>query len=186
MKITVLNMKTLQEYRIHHDRTLEDTDIVITYNGHNHFNAAGEKFRCIWTLLWMTQLLHRNHWQPPERPLCRSMSVYIAGPNVHLNAPLNDPQFFYCKYEGPSKWPTCYIFSESWPKLVEVCVGVFGAEGVPLEILHPSDTEDKWSVGLTSEDEAEGLEPTPGVSRHSFGGPPAPVAQLNWFQHNPK
>ena len=46
VKITVLNMKTLQEYRIRHDRRMEDTDIVITYNGHNHFNAVGEKFRC--------------------------------------------------------------------------------------------------------------------------------------------
>ena len=42
VKITVLNMKTLQEYRICHDRALEDADIVVTYNGHNHFNAAGK------------------------------------------------------------------------------------------------------------------------------------------------
>ena len=45
------------------------------------------------------------------------------------------------------------------------------------KILHPSDTEDERSVGLTSEDEAEGMEPAPGVSRHSFGGPPALVVQ---------
>ena len=46
LKITVLNMKTLQEYRIHHDRMMDSTDIVITYNAHNHFNAMG-KFRCM-------------------------------------------------------------------------------------------------------------------------------------------
>ena len=45
VKITVLNTKTLQEYRIHHDRVMEDADIVLTYNGHSHFNAAGMKFR---------------------------------------------------------------------------------------------------------------------------------------------
>ena len=45
------------------------------------------------------------------------------------------------------------------------------------KILHSSDTEDERTVGLTSEDEAEGLEPAPGVSRCSFGGPPAPMAQ---------
>ena len=45
------------------------------------------------------------------------------------------------------------------------------------KILHPSNTEDDCAVGLSSEDEAEGLEPTPGVSRHSFGGPPTPEAQ---------
>ena len=42
VKITVLNMKTLHEYRICHDRALEDADIVVTYNGHNHFNAVGK------------------------------------------------------------------------------------------------------------------------------------------------
>ena len=47
VKITVLNMKTLQEYRIHHDRMMEDADIVLTYNGHSHFNAAGKKFQCL-------------------------------------------------------------------------------------------------------------------------------------------
>ena len=45
------------------------------------------------------------------------------------------------------------------------------------KIQHPSDTEDDCAVGLTSEDEAEGLEPTPGVARRSFGGPPAPEVQ---------
>ena len=49
MKIPVLNTKTLQEYRIHHDRMMEDADIIITYNGHNHFNAAGKKFWCFLT-----------------------------------------------------------------------------------------------------------------------------------------
>ena len=43
VKITVLNMKTLQEYRIRHDRAMEGADMVITYNGSNHFNAAGKK-----------------------------------------------------------------------------------------------------------------------------------------------
>ena len=45
------------------------------------------------------------------------------------------------------------------------------------KIQHLSDTEDKCTIGLTSEDEAEGLEAAPGVTRHSFGGPPAPEAQ---------
>ena len=41
MKITVLNTKTLQEYRIRHDKVMEKTDVVIMYNAMNHFNAAG-------------------------------------------------------------------------------------------------------------------------------------------------
>ena len=45
------------------------------------------------------------------------------------------------------------------------------------KILHPSDTEDKCTIGLTSKDEAEGLEAAPGVARCSFGGPPTLEAQ---------
>ena len=46
--------------------------------------------------------------------------------------------------------------------------------------VHPSDTEEDPAVGLSSEDEATGLEPEPGVARHMFGGPtpagaPAPT-----------
>ena len=41
MKITVLNTKTLQEYRIRHNKVIEKTDVIITYNAVNHFNAAG-------------------------------------------------------------------------------------------------------------------------------------------------
>ena len=45
---------------------------------------------------------------------------------------------------------------------------------------YPSDTEEDPAVGLSSEDEAAGLEPEPGVARHRFGGPasagaPTPV-----------
>ena len=42
VRITVLNSKTLQEYRIRHDRPMEEADIVIVYNGANHFTAAGK------------------------------------------------------------------------------------------------------------------------------------------------
>ena len=41
MKITMLNMRTLQEYRICHDRRMDDADVVITFNAMNCFNAAG-------------------------------------------------------------------------------------------------------------------------------------------------
>ena len=40
------------------------------------------------------------------------------------------------------------------------------------KVQHPSDTEDKQAVRLTSEDKAEGLEAAPGVARHHFGGSP--------------
>ena len=52
------------------------------------------------------------------------------------------------------------------------------------KIAHPSDTEDERNVGLSTEDEAEGLEVAPGVARRGTGGPaalepqPAPVPAL--------
>ena len=42
MKITVLNTKTMQEYRIRHDCMMDKVDVVTTYNADNHFNVAGE------------------------------------------------------------------------------------------------------------------------------------------------
>ena len=48
MKITVLNTKTLQEYRICHDRRLDHVDVAVTFNASNHFNAAGE-----WSTWWL-------------------------------------------------------------------------------------------------------------------------------------
>ena len=45
VKITVLNTKTMQEYRIWHDRGMEHADMVVMYNGSNHFNAAGKEVR---------------------------------------------------------------------------------------------------------------------------------------------
>ena len=42
MKVTVLNMKMLKEYRIWHDHCLNGADIAITYNANNHFNAVGK------------------------------------------------------------------------------------------------------------------------------------------------
>ena len=47
----------------------------------------------------------------------------------------------------------------------------------PWKALHPSDTEDEPNVGLSSEDEAEGMEATPGVTRRGPGRPAAPEPQ---------
>ena len=47
----------------------------------------------------------------------------------------------------------------------------------PWKALHPSDTEDEPNVGLSSEDEAEGMEVTLGVTRKGPGRPAAPEPQ---------
>ena len=57
VKITVLNMKTLQEYWIQHDRAMEGADMVVTYNRSNHFNAAGKKVRFSQMIHLMTHSL---------------------------------------------------------------------------------------------------------------------------------
>ena len=41
LKLTVLNTKTLQEYRIWCKQCLDRAEAAITYNASNHFNAAG-------------------------------------------------------------------------------------------------------------------------------------------------
>ena len=45
------------------------------------------------------------------------------------------------------------------------------------KIEHPSDTKDEKNVGLSSEDEAEGLEAAPGVARRGTGVPTVPEPQ---------
>ena len=49
------------------------------------------------------------------------------------------------------------------------------------KIEHPSDTEDERNVGLSSEDEAEGLETAPGVARRGTGLPAARSPNLLQF-----
>ena len=41
MKITILNTRTLHEYRIRHNKRLNGADVMITFNAMNHFNATG-------------------------------------------------------------------------------------------------------------------------------------------------
>ena len=42
LKLTVLNTKILQEYRIWHEQCLDRAEATITYNANKHFNAVGE------------------------------------------------------------------------------------------------------------------------------------------------
>ena len=51
------------------------------------------------------------------------------------------------------------------------------------KIEHPSDTEDEKNVDLSSKDEAEGLEASPGMARRGTGVPPALEPHLLWLQH---
>ena len=47
----------------------------------------------------------------------------------------------------------------------------------PWKILHPSYTEDEPNVGISNEDEAEGMEAAPGVARRGSGQPAVPEPQ---------
>ena len=83
VKITVFNSKTMQEYRIQHDRAMEDADIVMVYNGSNHFNAAGKE---------------RSTWRSTVFA-CKTKTVKLPTHNMVYNATSNDPpadpQLFY-------------------------------------------------------------------------------------------
>ena len=41
LKITVLNSKTLQEYRIQHNCAFKHVDVGLVYNSYSHYSAAG-------------------------------------------------------------------------------------------------------------------------------------------------
>ena len=42
LKIMVVNSKTLQEYRVHHDVAMQHVDVGLVYNASTHYTAAGE------------------------------------------------------------------------------------------------------------------------------------------------
>ena len=42
LKITVLNSRRLEEYRFRHNLPLHSADVVLVYNGNNHYLYAGE------------------------------------------------------------------------------------------------------------------------------------------------
>ena len=49
LRITVLNSRTLEEYRIQHSFSLADADVGIIYNCGNHYSAAGECWSPCWS-----------------------------------------------------------------------------------------------------------------------------------------
>ena len=42
LRITILNGKNLEEYRIRHDNPLALVDLVLVFNGKNHYSAVGK------------------------------------------------------------------------------------------------------------------------------------------------
>ena len=45
VKITVVNSKTLQQYKVRHAAGLRDEDITLVYNSSSHYTAAGKCFQ---------------------------------------------------------------------------------------------------------------------------------------------
>ena len=44
VKITVVNSKTLQQYKVRHTASLQNVDIALVYNSSSHYTAAGKCF----------------------------------------------------------------------------------------------------------------------------------------------
>ena len=45
VKITVMNSRTLQQYKVRHTASLQNADIALVYNSSSHYTAAGKCFR---------------------------------------------------------------------------------------------------------------------------------------------
>ena len=61
LQITVLNSRTLEEYRIWHSFSLADADVGIIYNCGNHYSDAGECWSCCWShrfIYWLRCFIH--------------------------------------------------------------------------------------------------------------------------------
>jgi len=44
--ITILNMTSLTEERLRHTKPLSDVDLVLLFNGRDHYSFAGMSFTC--------------------------------------------------------------------------------------------------------------------------------------------
>ena len=42
VRLTVVNAARLEEYRIHHDITLSEVDVVLIFNGRNHYSFTSK------------------------------------------------------------------------------------------------------------------------------------------------
>ena len=47
VRITVINSKTLQQYKVRHTAGLRDADLALVYNASSHYTAAGKGFQII-------------------------------------------------------------------------------------------------------------------------------------------
>ena len=54
LKVTVLNSKTLQEYRIRHNSAFKHVDVGLVYNSYSHYSAAGRSIFLFTSFVWST------------------------------------------------------------------------------------------------------------------------------------
>ena len=60
LKITVLNSRSLEEYRYRHNQPLGEADVVLVYNGNNHYLYVGKHARRLYSIgqrYWTNVLL---------------------------------------------------------------------------------------------------------------------------------
>ena len=67
VKITVVNSKTLQQYKVRHTASLRDVDITLVYNSSSHYTATGKCFQpsfCTsdWSLVIRSWGIHGCLW----------------------------------------------------------------------------------------------------------------------------
>ena len=150
--ITVLNSRTLEEYRIWHSFSLADADVGIIYNCVNHYSAAGE----CWSPCWSPCSIY---WS--------CCSIYWSHGSIY---------WLHCSIYWLHCWSLCMVNL----LVTLLCISVHAGEDLEKYVLEtsklcctmfklkcPADTEDEALVGISSEDEAEDINLDPG--HHSSG-----------------
>ena len=154
LKITILNSKTLEEYRVQHTAPLMKADIGLVYNASCHYTATGRLSGALVTCYSFIV----------ERPVtcysCLSHLVTWVACCRKLVA---------CCYYG---W-SLVITVKADADLVKDVLTCHPLVSLLYKSHHPDDMDEPGNIGGSSEDEAEGMEEVLGITRRLYKPSPA-------------
>ena len=148
--ITVLNSRTLEEYRIWHSFSLADADVGIVYNCVNHYSAAGE----CWSPCWSHCSIYWSH-----------CSIYWSC--CWLLCMVNLLVTLLCLSVCADEDLEKYVL-----ETLKLCCTMF-------KLKCPADTEDEALVGISSEDEAEDMDLDPAIIHRAVRQAPVLIVETS-------
>ena len=86
LKVTVLNSKTLQEYRIRHNSAFKHVDVGLVYNSFSHYSAAGR------SIIPYSGYSYRSQW---STVVACYIIVFLVSPVVRTGR-LRSLAIYYC------------------------------------------------------------------------------------------